>query len=193
MTMEISRQLTLMVPRMRACIFVSLWLGIAGAEPRFSVNGVTPGMKQNEVRALMPGSVLKPGYPGESLTMPQSLNGDFYGLLTPIRQVEFESEQATDCIGDTLEYAGKVIVRRGDSVARLKHFLGEPDRVTGAMGWCHQDPVLRYVYIRDGAPLLVTVSNDEFIRRDMPEPASHKELYGKVWVFHLAAPRKRTP
>ena len=89
------------------------------------------------------------------------------------------------CSGRQLRFGSKVLVKFGDKVSRLTNLIGEPDRTSGALGCCYQDPFYWYHYRRGGILVSVFVSNDEFLRR-WADKRLWPEMLGKVWCVRLS-------
>jgi hypothetical protein len=63
------------------------------------------------------------------------------------------------CQGRKLYFKGKPFLKKGDSLGHAKEKLGNPDQITGLMGWCQEDPFVRWVYRRGSEAVILTVSN----------------------------------
>lgn len=92
------------------------------------------------------------------------------------------------CQGHKLRLGTKLVLQTGDPVRRAETVLGNDYRTHGAMGWCHQDPCLWHSYKRAGCVIDLLVSNDNFIRSNLPQQAWPVSL-SKVWAVELRRPK----
>lgn len=86
--------------------------------------------------------------------------------------------------GRQLELGGRVLVRRGDRLEKVLERLGHPDKTRGLLGWCQEDPVVLWLYRREGVTICVTVSNDDFL-----ESHHAKDGYDCVWAVRIQHPQ----
>lgn len=87
------------------------------------------------------------------------------------------SGTCVDCSGPHLSLGNRTLLKLGDHPRKAINVLGKPERISGLMGWCTEDPVITWIYKRRGAILVVYVTNPDF--------HTSKKFPNQIWGFSL--------
>jgi len=165
--------------RLLALIIVCLPTTVFANYGQYSVNDIAINMPLEEAeRRLGPSSVR-----GNSvLPWIGRKSSDFRGFHSPVLHMLIQHKKIAVCIGDRIEFNGKILVKRGNSTDDLNQALGKPDCILDG----GDEPVRNLLYYRQGFVIEATVSNDKFLHRHLTSKA-WPDYCSKVWRFRLWA------